>query len=97
MKLKDYFDREKKAFIFGGSVFVGLFLWINHYIAFGSLSFWDSFPSHESTGFILVLFGFIGIFSTMFDFSFPDWLKEKNNKKVIGRIINKIVNTLKKR
>jgi hypothetical protein len=33
----------------------------------------------------------------MFDFNNPDWLKEKNNKKVIGRILNKIIDSLKKK
>ena len=91
MKLEEYFSREKKAFAFGGSIFIGLFLWINHYIAFGSLSLWDSFPSHESTGFILIIFGFGGMFSSMFDFSYPQWLRDKNNKKLVGKIINKII------
>lgn len=91
MKLEDYFDREKKVFIFGGSIIGGLVLWLNHYIAFGSLSFWDSFPSHESTGLILILFGFIGIFNQMFDFTYSDWLRNKNQKKLLGRILNKII------
>lgn len=91
MEIKDYFSREKKVFLFGGSVIVGLVLWLNHFIAFGSLSFFDAFPSHESSGLILILFGFVGIFYSMFDYSYPDWLKEKNNNKIVGKIINKII------
>jgi hypothetical protein len=91
MKLKDYFNREMKVFLFGGSLFVGFALLFNHYVAFGSLSFWDGFPSHESTGILFVLFGFGGVFFNMFSYNLPKWLRKKNNKKIVGRIINKII------
>ncbi len=91
MEVKDYFAREKLIFLFGTPIIIGLGLLFNHYLFFGSLEFFDGFPSHESTALILILFGFGGIFFKMFNYSIPDWLREKNNKKIVGKIINKII------
>jgi hypothetical protein len=62
----------------------------------GSLSFFDAFPSHESTGLILITSGLAG-FGSMFDFKYNDWTHNKNKDKIVGKILNKIVLMIQKK
>lgn len=88
--VEEYFSREKKVFGVVSLLGAGTFLLVNHYLYFGSLEFFDGFPSHESVGLLSIVGGFIFLIS-MFDFSYPAWLREKNNKKIVGKIINQII------
>lgn len=89
-KLKQYFTREKKVFLFLGSGFIGSLLLANHYLFWGSISFFDFFPSHESSGLLFLGLSGLTLF-TMFDFKRPQWLIDKNKKKFIGKILEKVL------
>lgn len=95
-KLQTFFSREKRALLSFGSVFIGCGLLTTHYMFWGSLSFFDAFPSHESTALILI-FGGLGGYSSMFNFRYDDWTMNKNKDKVVGKILNKIVSMIQKK
>ena len=89
--MEEFKKREKTTLLSIGLILSGLLLWYNHYMYWGTLDFFDTFPSHESTGLILILGGFGIIFTKMFNYKYPVWLQEKNSNK-----INKVKSWFKK-
>ena len=66
-----------KKFIGKGLIILGSYFLIEHYVVWGALNFWD-FLGHEQFGLVFVITGIL----LMFDYSYPTWLKEKNEKKI---------------
>ena len=62
----------------GGAIAVlGAYLIIEHLIVWKALNFWD-IGGHEQWGLLSL---FIGVLM-LFDFTYPQWLKDKNKNKL---------------
>ncbi len=84
--ISKFHKKELTLFAGMGSMLAGMFLMATHYMEFGTLDFFDMFPSHESIGLLLLVGGFGVVMLKMFNYKRPEWLKIKNSKKMLGKI-----------
>jgi hypothetical protein len=83
-----FHKRELNLILFLLPMIAGVFLLSTHYLYYGTLDFWDTFPSHESAGIIFILISLIFLFRNMFNYKKDDWLIKKNNNKFISKLLN---------